>query len=413
MQIGEFWRITPPRERILLSLCGLACTLLVALLVARGIFKDAAGASSYAALAEAFLQGRLDIAAKCPEVDCAVFIGKTYIVFPPLPAVILMPIVALTGAAGFKGGIWIALVMILLALWLWQRLLAMLNVPGSAQLWLLTAIAFASPVYFITFMAPGVWFLAQACAFLLCTLALYAILAWRSLPLAGLFIALALHSRHLSIFYPLFLFALLLAKDEKLFWPHWTTIRAAIIAAIPIAISVAIMLAYNYARFGNAFDTGYSHIVNPDIDNVITRRFGDIGLFSIKYFLYNAYYLLFQGFHVSFAGPYQLTPVAIDLSGTAILIASPWLFLLFYARMDRLAVFGLLTIAIIAGISLFYYSNGYEQWNTQRYSLDWLPIALVVLARQQDFSVFRALPLLVGFAVLLNLIAIATRIVFV
>jgi hypothetical protein len=40
---------------------------------------------------------------RCFDIDCAVFGGRTYIVFPPVPALVALPFVAVfgTGFAGF------------------------------------------------------------------------------------------------------------------------------------------------------------------------------------------------------------------------------------------------------------------------------------------------------------------------
>ncbi|MGE3246676.1 MAG: hypothetical protein AB7F96_03680 [Beijerinckiaceae bacterium] len=323
-----------------------------------------------------------------------------------------MPVVAFTGAAGFKGGLWLGMAMAGLTIWLWDRIFRQLDVPASTRIWLLVAIAFASPVYMILFLMPGVWFMAQMLAFLLCTLAVACVILWRSLPLAGVCIALALHCRQMAIFLPLFLFGLALRQENSIFHPKWNTVRTVLIAIVPIAISIAIMLAYNYARFGNPLDTGYAHIANPDIDNPITRRAAETGFFSFKYALFNFYYLLLQGFHVEFAGQHMLTPSAVDPFGTAILVASPWLFLLFYSKLDRTAAFGFATIVLIAGVTLFYHSNGYLQINTQRYALDWMPVALVLIVRQREQNVFHALPPLATFGVMLNLAAFGTRVLF-
>src|SRR5579872_223630 len=57
----------------------------------------------YALLAEAWLHGRQDLAHGPPGYagnnDFAVYAGKTYISFPPFPAVLMLPFVALAGGA--------------------------------------------------------------------------------------------------------------------------------------------------------------------------------------------------------------------------------------------------------------------------------------------------------------------------
>jgi hypothetical protein len=103
------------RESVLKWITGAVCLALIGLLAARGIWREPAGVSSYGALADAFINGRLFVGS-CPEIDCAVFNGRTYIIFPPLPAVLLTPLVAVTGLAAFKGAVALAAVLVGIAL---------------------------------------------------------------------------------------------------------------------------------------------------------------------------------------------------------------------------------------------------------------------------------------------------------
>ncbi|MBM3609132.1 MAG: hypothetical protein FJX29_11905 [Alphaproteobacteria bacterium] len=401
------------RERALVYFFILICLAMSALVLMRAAMRSGATASSYAALAEAFLQGRLWIG-KCPEIDCALFDNKTYVIFPPLPAVAMAPIVAAFGAAfAARTQMALTLLFIALALWLWRRIFIALDVPRESINWLLAAITFASPVFYIAFKGDGVWFFAQSLGFLLMTAALASVIVWRSLALAGLFVALAFLCRQMSIFYPLFIAALALPEQQRLSdalrrYP-W---KPFIIAAVFVAASLAVIFAYNYARFGAPFETGYKYMHNPGMDTLITSRQLDGSLFSFKYFLSNFYYLFLQGFHMNFGGKLGNQPLGMDVFGTSIIAASPWLALMFYMRFDRVAVAGLATIAIIAGLTLLYHSNGFEQVHTQRYALDWLPIAIVLLARSAWSGSQRALPMLVTFAAGMNLIAILSSMAF-
>src|SRR5690242_18514863 len=60
-------------------------------------------ANHFALLAEAWLHGRLDLGGPPPAYtgnnDFAVFEGKTFVSFPPFPAVLLLPFVKLAGGA--------------------------------------------------------------------------------------------------------------------------------------------------------------------------------------------------------------------------------------------------------------------------------------------------------------------------
>lgn len=388
-------------DRILLAVAGLAALALLAFLLARGFLREVPGVNSYGALAEALLHGRLEVE-KCPEIDCALFNGKTYIIFPPLPALVAMPFVAAFGFGAFKGFILLALVISGLSLAVWRQIFSALNVQSSDRAWLLLALGFASPLFQVTLRADGVWFFAQTLGFLMMSLSIWAVLCRQCLPLAGLFVALAFLCRQMAIFYPLFLVFLVMNREKSLLKSAQNLGQPVLLAAIPVLAALALIFVYNWARFGHPLDTGYAYIHNPGIETFIGRRIADLGLFSRDYVLFNALYLFVQGPHFEFSGPHLTKLAGIDKAGVALLVASPWLLLALYSHLDRVFVAGTAVIAVIAGITLFYHSNGADQINTQRYVLDWLPILIVLMLRGERPAAFAALPLLVTWGVVTN-----------
>ncbi len=398
------------RERVLAAVTALAGAALLALLMLRGGLRDA-GLNSHGALADAFLHGRLWIE-NCPEIDCALYQGHTYVIFPPLPAVVAMPFVALFGFPGFKGFVFLGLALSALSLPAWRAILRALGVARADALWLLAALAFASPLYQVTQRADGVWFFAQVVGFLMVTLSLWAAICRNSLPLAGLFIGLAFLCRQMAIFYPLFLLVLCLPRERPLVQGLRGGVKAMVLALIPVTAALALYFAYNYARFGSPSETGYGFIHNPDQTSFIWNRIRETGLFSRDYLLFNTLYLFLQGLHFEFGGPQLTALTGFDMAGTALLVASPWVLLAFYARLDRVFAAGAAVIAIIAGITLFYHSNGAAQIATQRYTLDWLPILIVLMARGPRPPAFAALPLLVTWGVVANLAVLVVLAVY-
>lgn len=393
------------RTGVLLVLAGLAALALLAFLLARGILREVPGVNSYGALADAFLNGRLWVD-KCPEIDCAVFNGKTYIIFPPLPALLAMPFVAIKGFAAFKGFILLALAIGAVSLLIWRQILRALDVADEDRPWLLLALAFASPLYSVMLRADGVWFFAQSVGFLMMSASLWAVICRKSLPLAGLFVALAFLCRQMAIFYPLFLVFLAMPREQTFLQGSRALLRPVLLAAIPVLAVLGLIFVYNAARFGNPLDTGYAYIHNPGVESFIGRRIADLGLFSRDYLVFNALYLFVQGVHFDFTGPHLTHLTGLDKAGVSLLIASPWLLLAIYARLDRAFAAGAAVIAIIAGITLFYHSNGAEQINTQRYALDWLPILVVLMLRGERPPAFAALPVLVTWGIVTNAVVV-------
>jgi hypothetical protein len=224
---------------------------------------------------------------------------------------------------------------------------------------------------------------------------------------AGLALGCALLSRQMSIFYAPLLLLLAFRPEEPLLRITGARIATAFKLALPILAALIVYLAYNYWRFGNPFDSGYSSIPFAANGSVLGERVAAYGLWNSHYMPFNLFYFFLQGFHADFTGPARLTLSGLDDAGSAILAASPWLLLLFFARFRRVEVLALLLIAGFSGALLFYHSNGFTQYNVQRYMLDWLPAALLVLASaltQARLEIFR---LLVTWGVVLNAAMVA------
>ncbi|GLK67096.1 glycosyltransferase family 39 protein [Hansschlegelia plantiphila] len=356
---------------------GLAGMLILAL-VYRALTEHGGG-NSYALLADALLHGRFD-SPTCFDSDCARFMERIYVIFPPVPALIAAPLVALFGpnASGF---IIISGLLAIVTGWSWWSIAGRLGLDREARAWATLAFMFGAPAIFVTLRGDGVWFFAQAVGLCLVSLAILSALDRRVL-LAGVLIGLAFLSRQMALFLAPFIFVLARPKGAKLIAFDRETVADAVKLAAPILIAIAAYCAYNYARFGAPFETGYAHIAAYPAENdrnFITWRIIDGGLFNRDYFVSNLAYMFLQGFHMEFAGKYMTEIVRMDPMGTSILAASPFVLYAFYARADMRLLVGLPVILAIAGITMFYHSNGFSQQNVQRYALDWLPVLYVLL----------------------------------
>ncbi|MFN3225869.1 MAG: hypothetical protein ACE360_06410 [Hyphomicrobiales bacterium] len=405
-----------PFQWVMLALALLIGLALVAVLGFRTL-TEASGTNSYALIAESFLTGT-PWASACFDIDCAQFEGRTYIVFPPFPGVVAMPLVALSGIET-TGFMLIGLAGLLLSLFLWKRIFDAFEMEGEVQLWLLIALAFASPLFYVGLRADGVWFFAQIVGFPLLTLALHEAIYGR-LVTAGIALGCALLCRQMSVFYAPLLLLIAIGPSAPLFRMDWYDVRErfgwVLQIGIPVAIGLVGYFAYNYWRFGDPLETGYSYIFYdfaPDPETgetpVLTARVRDHGVWSSAYVLYNAAYLLVQGFDITFDAAKKLTITGLDNGGTSVLAASPWLLFLAFTPWRRLALFCLLIIAGFATLLLFYHSNGFTQYNTQRYILDWLPAALLMLALAKDKLAEHkdVLALLVLWGMALNVVTVA------
>lgn len=354
--------------------------------------------NSYALLADAFLNGRLDVT-QCVDIDCALYDGKNYVVFPPGPAILAMPFVAVFGTS-FAGFIALTTALSGLSLLVWWRILAALRVERMTMVWILIALAFGTPLYYVTIRGDGVWFLAQTCGFLFVSLAVWASVEKRSWWLIGAFAAAAFLSRQMTILMVPFYYALRLEAGDRLISFRYERLGAIAKMALPVVIALAAYMAYNYARFGGLLDTGYAYIgLESDRSDMIFQRVEAYGLFAPDYFLFNLFHLLFQGFHADFIGPTATELGGMDRMGTSLLAASPFVLLAVFTRWNRPLVIGALCAAAMIAPMLLYHSNGFTQYNVQRYVLDWLPVVLIALATTIGGGLRPAFAVLVTYAV--------------
>lgn len=392
-------------QLLLVPALALAAVLLAGMLL--HIVKESPGSNSYAILADAYLNGRLDTT-QCYDGDCVTVEDKSYVVFPPVPAVVAMPFVALFGI-DFHGFAAIGFICLMASLALWWCIFARLGVVRETAIWLLLALAFASPLFYVSIRADRVWFFAQSINFLLLTLALDEVLRGGRLALAGLYLALAFLCRQMTILLAPFFFALALKGDEPLISFRMDYIKRALKFGLPLLAGVAVYMIYNYLRFGAPMETGYSYIANPNLDepSLINDRLVNYGLFAKEYFLSNAFYLFIQGFHVEWGGAELLTPLKLDPMGTSLLAASPFVLLAIFAPLRRDVVVGVLCAAVITGITLFYHGNGFSQYNAQRFVLDWAPVLFYALALAVHQGLKPALAVLTLYGIGLNVVAMA------
>ncbi|AKI01022.1 hypothetical protein IMCC20628_02323 [Hoeflea sp. IMCC20628] len=390
------------RERLLLPAGVLIAGLLLAALVYAAL-TEVGGKNSAALVADAFLNGRLWVET-CFDLDCASFNGRTYVVFPPFPGFAAMPLAAIGGASTF-GFIPLTILCFLLSLLIWIRVFRLLGVRYPAWIWLIMAVGFSSPLLFVTIRGDGIWFFAQSIGFLMTSLAIHEALAGR-LVSAGVAISCAFLSRQMSIFYVPLLLIFSLRTEAPLLSAMPDKINRTIKLGIPVVAAIGIYLLYNQARFGSPFDSGYAYIDYPP--GILKERLATHGLWSLSYLPFNLYHALVQGFHARFEGPGNMELVGIDRFGTAFLVASPWLAMLFFTPINRRTVFSGLLVAGLITVMLFYHSNGYTQYNVQRYMLDWLPAALVMLAYAIQRQKSPLFPLTVLWGMGLNAITIAT-----
>ncbi len=325
--------------------------------------------------ADAFIHGRLDLLSNVGG-DISLFEGRYYLPVPPLPAVLLAPFVVLFGPENTNAVV-IALGLTLLSLGYLAGILRRFGLAGRDLCYATMAFYLGTGYWAAVIVSHGHHHFAQVVA-VTAILGAFAECFNKQRPfVVMLFWGAAFLSRQCMVFSWVFLAAVLAFNlDRTLKQRTWNFLAFACFSAFPVAI----YLLYNYARFQDPFETGYSIIVMEN--NLLKERVLAYGLFSYHYIVYNFLYMFVQGFNFEFSGATFLSHPSISIFGTSLTFASPFLFFAFYAHWNRAYLLGAwVSVILCLVVQLTYYSNGWSQLNTQRYALDFVPIVFLMFIR--------------------------------
>jgi hypothetical protein len=363
-------------------------------------FYDNDGTNNpYLFFAQSLTHGDLHLPAMSSYGDMIFYQGNYYLPYPPLPSLILLPFVAVLGPHHINT-VLLALIMTCVNLFLMHRIFLRLRIKQEYFPWLMAAYFFGTGYWYALFTSHHVYAFAHITSCMFQFLLINELLGKRRWWLAGLYIGCCFFTRQFTIFYIIlalgFMYYLHRQGKEKIKAIHLFSLLGT------LGFFVVLDLLYNYLRFGNPLDTGYSHII---FIGVLKERVDQYGVFSIRYFLFNLYSFFIKGFNIEFQGQGMLSIKDMDLWGTSLLAASPFVIASLRAEWPRaLMVATWLTIACILTGTLFYHNNGFHQVNTMRFSLDFLPLLFVLIAlgiRNFPQWLFRGM---VIYAVVLNLI---------
>jgi hypothetical protein len=334
-----------------------------------------------------------------PPADIASRSTIRLVSFPPFPAVVMLPFVAVWGLQYndvLFTALWSALNPMLLFL-----LLRTLRARGLSRrseiddLWL-TAMFGVGSVYYFCSVVGQVWFTAEIVAVTLAIGYVWASLEARRPVLAGTCIVLGFACRPpYLVAIPLFLFEAVRAvggrgalADPK---ARRQLIGKLLRFAAPIAIGGMALAVYNYARFENPFEFGHRFMPVQWQDRMF--RFG---LFNYHFLSRNLACALILLPRILDHYPY----VRISQHGMSLLVTSPNLaYTVMPQERSPLTKALWLTILATALPNLLYQNSGYIQWG-YRFSLDFMIYFMVLLAvgNRPLTKLFRAL-VVVAFAV--------------
>lgn len=304
--------------------------------------------------AVAFLQGHTYIDAPKSFLEAAQVGPYRYALHPPLPAIMLVPFVAIWGMATDQTtwSLYIGAIDVALA---W-RLLGRFRLSVSARVWLTVFFGAGTILWFET--ANGnTWALPEIVSILFTLAALEEAFGPARPIMLGIFGGLAALSRYELALAGLTYAALALKRGRR--------IRDILWMAPGFAAVGAVFVGYNEARYASFFDQGVK-ITGPSYGPAFGTRYL-LGNLSTIFFLEPVLNENFPYLHIGFAG--QSLPYT-----------SPALILAFKANLAKLEpALMLLTACAVSIPSLLCYANGFAQFGTRHY-LQVFPFLLVMMA---------------------------------
>lgn len=335
------------------------------------------------------LHGRLHIEGKPPHLnDWAKYGDKWYVSFPPAPALLMMPGVAVFGFdfndrlfTLFFAAAGPALLFLLLSLLAGEGRLH----RGRRELLLFTAMYGIGTVYFFSAVQGTVWYTAHMVGGVFLLLFCIASLGGRHPMLAGLFLGLAAACRPpMLMAFPFFLYEMLRAyapsdslglkaffRDAVKQAGFKTLVQRLAAFGTPIVLVVLALMAMNYARFEDPFEFGHKYLQ--------VRWAGRIdrwGLFHYHYLARNLTVSLALLPWLTSTEPY----VGISRHGLALWFTSPFLlFVLWPKARDHFYSILAVAVGMIAVPTLLYQNSGWVQFG-YRFSLDYTVFLILLLA---------------------------------
>jgi hypothetical protein len=337
-------------------------------------------------LAEAFLQGRLDLVhVPLPPYDLTLFGERWYVSFPPLPALLMLPLVAIWGlsVSDIAFGVVAGAVTVGLFYLVMLRLRERRGVPKhTSPLWFCLLLGLGTTLWPSATLG-SVWFTAHVVAVACLCLYLLEVLGRNRPVWAGVWLGLGFLARApVLLAFPL---ALIVHVYEGR--PASMRQRARDLLTFGGRVMAGTapwllgQMGYNWLRFGHLMEFGYQWMNSPE---TLLARQSTWGQFSLHFLPENLYTMLIRPPLLSCCPP----RVAPDPWGMGLLLSTPALICslgtLHRESLQRPLVIGLWSSVVLVAVpSLLYFNTGSFQFG-YRFALDWLPLGVLLAALGAD-----------------------------
>lgn len=344
--------------------------------------------SYFTRLAESFISGKLYLTQNPTWLNELVPVdGKYYVVYPPMPAILLMPYVLLFGSGASQTifSIILGSVNVVLVYLLARRL----NFSMETSFLLALFFGFGTNHWYLASVGSA-WFIAHIVALFFLLLALIETFGKRRLLLTGLLIGASFWSRT-TIIFTLPFFYIYLWRN---FWPlNKKHIYSFLILNSGIIFFIMLDASYNFLRFGNISPFSPYHLI-PNIYNDL--RFRD-GFLNIKYIPLHIEAMFLKLPQVIDHFPFLLP----SLYSTAIWFTSPALIFIFNAKKSLINISCWVAIITTFSVIFSWAVVGFAQFG-YRFAQDIMPFLLILMGSGIGQKPRKWVYLLVALSIIVN-----------
>jgi len=365
--------------------------LLIIVLAALFVFLLTKGSSPgqnhFVYLAEAFLHGRLGVTGGGTVLaEIVPYNGNFFVVYPPMPAVLLLPFVAVFGTSFDQGLMSVFLASLCIAAtWF---MLKKTGVNGNKAVWVTALFGFGTCFWFIASVGSS-WYIEHVVAVLFLTLAIILALYKKSPFLTGLILGFAFLSRlPVILSFPFFLF---LFFEQKGTWK--SSLRVAAFFFIGLGLLVGVYELYNFGRWGVFSDLGYTLIPGIQQDPYFSE-----GIFNLSYIPRHIYAIFFQGPILLNSFPY-FEP---NWMGLGLFFTTPAFIYIFKGPWSKLSKYAAFAVVCILPILITHGTVGFTQFG-YRFGLDFTPFLILLAAKGMRENLGWEEKILIILSILINL----------
>jgi hypothetical protein len=315
-------------------------------------------------LAERVVHLHLDDPRFADTVDSVARNGRYYVAVGPLqvaPYLPFVPFPSLHGIAKYAVSLGPGIV----AAWLALPLARAYGVRNATAYWVAGFTAFGTLLFWVS-VTGNFYYLAHAESFLALTCFLLEWAGRRRPFLLGLAMAVSFLARPTTVLAAI-------PFGVALLWRRPDLVRRGILFSVPVAAAGIVIALFNLIRFGSPLESGYmlSQLNDPSL---IARR--AVGLFSVAQVPENLRLAFLTVFSIRPTFPYLMA----DPHGLSMLLVSPGLLVAIRAGVRQPLQRTLWVAAAVVALPVFlYYGGGYVQYGF-RYSLDFTPFLIPLVA---------------------------------